>query len=270
MNYQTYPPGDELNGFVKCYWTLESPAGEHPQKQRIVPDGCMEMIFHYGGLYRQFVNGGTILQPRCFVIGQLTEPLEIMPTGSTGIFSARFHPEGFMPFATMPIRQMENTAVPLEQLYGAEGALLGGKMQGAASAAERIVILEQFLLGRLMRADTIDNIAKTTAEIILGMNGQVSVAGLSAQIKISRRQLERKFSTVIGLSPKQLAKIIRLQAALKLLLSGRFTSLTELAHEGDYYDQAHFIKDFKEFTGHTPRNFYGDHLKMSALFYTEG
>ena len=79
--------------------------------------------------------------------------------------------------------------------------------------------------------------------------------------------MERKFSLAVGLSPKQLSKTVRLQAMLKMLLNKEPTSLTALAYEGEYYDQAHFIKDFKEFTGLTPKEFYGDRLEMSALFY---
>jgi hypothetical protein len=104
MNYQQFEPGSDLSPLVKCYWTLESPATASPQKQRIVPDGCMEMIFHYGDLYQQYVGSECLVQPRCFVFGQITQPLEIAPTGITGIFSVRFRPEGFMPIATIPIR----------------------------------------------------------------------------------------------------------------------------------------------------------------------
>jgi len=68
-------------------------------------------------------------------------------------------------------------------------------------------------------------------------------------------------------SPKQLSKTIRLQATLKMLLTKKFTSLTALAYENEYYDQAHFIKDFKDQTGFTPKEFYGSNLKMSSLFY---
>ncbi len=68
MNYQTFEPNQDLTPLIKCYWTLESPKEETPQKQTIVPDGCMEMIFHYGDLYRQYTeNGNSIIQPRCFV-----------------------------------------------------------------------------------------------------------------------------------------------------------------------------------------------------------
>jgi len=268
MNYQTFQPSRELNTLVKCYWTLESPKGEIPQKETIVPDGCMEMIFHYGDLFKQYIeNGNSIIQPRCFIVGQLTQPLEIEPTGETGIFSVRFHPEGFLPFATIPIKEMENNAVSLEKLFGKDGQEIEQKILNNNSTSERINHIETFLLNRLADTETIDHIIKSTIETILTANGQLSIDELSNQININRRQLERKFSSAIGLSPKQLSKTIRLQATLKILLNKQFTSLTALAYEGDYYDQAHFIKDFKEFTGLTPKEFYGDNLKMSSLFY---
>ena len=128
-------------------------------------------------------------------------------------------------------------------------------------------MIEFFLLNRLTDNEIIDRIVKSTVETILTANGQLTVEELSKQTNINRRQLERKFSSTIGLSPKQLSKTIRLQATLKMLLNKQFTSLTALAYEGAYYDQAHFIKDFKEFTGLTPKEFYGDNLKMSSLFY---
>jgi len=268
MNYQTYEPSKELLSFVKCYWILESPKSENLERQKIVPDGCMEMIFHYGDLYKQYTeNGNSIIQPKCFVIGQLTQPLEIEPTGKTGIFSVRFHPNGFLPFSTIPIKEMENSAVSLEELFGKEGLEIQQKILKADSTEKRIELVESFLLKRLTDTSTIDRIVKSTVECILTANGQLSVNELSQQININRRQLERKFSSTIGLSPKQLSKTIRLQATLNMLLNKKFTSLTALAYENDYYDQAHFIKDFKELTGYTPKEFYGNNLKMSSLFY---
>jgi AraC-like DNA-binding protein len=268
MHYQTFEPDQNLGGFVKCYWTLESPKEERPQRQTIVPDGCMEMIFHYGDLYRQYKEkGNSIIQPRCFVIGQLTQPLEIAPTGETGIFSVRFHPDGFMPFATIPIRDMDNKAVALAELFGKDGQAIAEQVLNAGATTDRIRLVEEFLISRLTDSKVIDRVVQSTVDIILTANGQLSVNELTARLNVNRRQLERKFSAAIGLSPKQLSRVIRLQATLKMLLNNQFTSLTALAYEGEYYDQAHFIKDFKELTGLTPKEFYGDHLKMSALFY---
>ena len=66
--------------------------------------------------------------------------------------------------------------------------------------------------------------------------------------------------------PKQLARVARLQAALKMIQQKKFNSLTEIAYENGYFDQAHFIKDFREFTGISPKSFFADNLKLSALF----
>lgn len=267
MKYQIFEPNNDLATLVECYWTLESPKEKTPEKNTIVPDGRMKMIFHYGDLYRQYhENGNSNILPRCFVIGQLTRPLEVEPTGETGTFFVCFHPYGFFPFATIPIKEMENTAVPLEKLFGKDGEEIGQKILNAHSTLERIKLIEAFLLNRLTDTETIDHIVKSTVETILTVKGQLSVDELSRQTNINRRQLVRKFSSAIGLSPKQLSKTIRLQATLKMLLNKKITSLIALAYEGEYYAQAHFIKDFKEFTGLTPKEFYGDHLKMSLIF----
>lgn len=246
---------------------MEAPAGKVPERQRVVPDGCMEMIFNDGDLFYQMLENGTRLQqPRCFVFGQITSPLDIEPSGSTGIFAIRFHPDGFAPFTTLSMHSLDNRAVPLAELYGRTGVELEKNILDERSTTVRIAIIESFLLNRLNSLEGTDALAKSSVDMLLRSKGQVSIDDLAGQLNTSRRQLERRFSSAIGLSPKQLAKIIRLQATLKLMEQEQFTSLTSLAHENGYFDQAHFIKDFREFTGMTPRQFYGDNLKLSALF----
>lgn len=268
MDYRTYEPCEDLASLIKCYWTLESPKEDTPMRQTIVPDGCMEMIFHYGDLYKQYTQrDNCIIQPKCFVIGQLTRPLEIESMGETGIFSVRFQPGGFFPFATMHVKKMENTAIPFGQLFGNAGKEIEQNILNAHTALERIKLIEIFLLSRLTEVATIDYVVKSTLDTILSASGQLTINEVSKQTNINRRQLERKFSLAIGLSPKQLSKMIRLQSTLKMLLNKQCKNLTSLAYENDYYDQSHFTKDFKELTGFTPKEFYGDNLKMSSLFY---
>ena len=134
------------------------------------------------------------------------------------------------------------------------------------SPGDPVVIVEHFLLNKLTSPDTINRIAKESVALILQLNGKLSVDILAEQLQVNRRQLERNFASAIGLSPKQLSKIIKFQAALKQLSANQFQSLTAVAYEGHYYDQSHFIKDFKEFTGISPKRFYANNLKLSALF----
>ncbi|TAE34329.1 MAG: AraC family transcriptional regulator [Candidatus Kapaibacterium sp.] len=267
MKPQIFEPSHELKEFVWCYWNLEADKDTTPVKNTIVPDGTMKLIFHYGDTYRHHPKSGeSIVLPQYFLIGQLTQPYIVEPLGVTGSFIVRFHPNGFLPFTTKPIKDMENAAVPIAALFGNEGAEIGEKILSAIDTAERIRLIEAFLLKRLTDKTTIDFVVKSTVETILTANGKFAVNELSEQNNINRRQLVRKFSSVIGLSPKQLSKTIRLQATLKTLLTKEVTTLTDVAYENEYFDQAHFIKEFKEFTGLTPKEFYGDDLKMSLIF----
>lgn len=270
MYPKIFEPNSELADFVQCYWTLDSAKENTPLKNTIIPDGTMKLIFHYGDTYRHHPNNSeSIVLPKCFLIGQLTQPYVVEPLGITGTFVVRFHPNGFIPFSSIPIKEMENTAIPLDKLFGKNGKKLGEEILKAKSTFERIEIIEVFLLSELANKKTVDNIVKSTVETIFNANGKFSVNEFSKNNNINRRQLARKFSSTIGLSPKQLAKTIRIQTTLKALLNEEQTSLTHLAYENEYFDQAHFIKDFKEFTGLTPKEFYGDDLKMSLIFDTK-
>nr|WP_315193567.1 helix-turn-helix domain-containing protein [uncultured Flavobacterium sp.] len=267
MKPEIYQPNSELTEFVKSYWTLEGEKESTPKRNTIVPDGTMKLIFHYGDTYKHHPNKGkSIILPKCFLIGQLTKPYVVEPIGITGSFVVRFHPNGFLPFSTIPIKEIENTAVPLDKLFGKDGKEVGENILNAHSTFERIKIIETFLVNRLKDKQVIDKIVKSTIEIIINANGQFSVNEHSLRNNINRRQLTRKFSLAIGLSPKQLSRTIRLQASLKSLLTKEIKNLTDLAYENEYFDQAHFIKDFKEFTGLTPKEFYSDDLKMSLIF----
>ena len=266
MDYQVYTPSRELQPFIKCFWSLDDKKQDEPVRQRVLPDGCMEMIFHYRDPYRQyFEDGSSIIQPRSFVFGQITKYIEIAPTGSSGIISARFLPEGLCPFINMPVIALENKAVPFAEIF-ADGTALEEQIIKANNNKERIKLIESFLLSKLIEPTTIDAITRSCVEVIFQSQGQIGVVELAGKMKINRRNMERKFITVIGMSPKQLARVARLQSTLKMLDQKKFASLTSLAYENGYYDQAHFIKDFKDFTGMSPKSFYADNLRLSALF----
>lgn len=107
----------------------------------------MEMIFHYGDFYKQYlVDGSFIIQPKCFVFERTKSPspLDIEPTGKTGIFAIRFLPNGFVPFTDFPIHKMESKAVPLIELFGEEASKLEKEVLKAASNEERVKIVEAF------------------------------------------------------------------------------------------------------------------------------
>ena len=269
MKYETFEPQDALDGIIKCHWTLKDDDPVQLEKQKIIPDGCMELIFHFGDKYVQYKSDGrSILQPQAFVIGQLTETLEIQPSGRTDIFSTRFHPGGFKPFCTFPIREMNNRAVPLGEIWKKEGDKLQSEMFDATILEQKIQIVESFLLRHLSSRSVVDHVIHDTITTIVSAHGQLPVHQLASEQHINRRSLERRFASEVGLSPKQLSKVVRLQATVNDLFNQKFDKLTDLTYHHGYYDQAHFIRDFKEFTGLTPKKFFSSSLKMSSLFYS--
>jgi len=270
MNYQTFQPHSDLASVVKCYWILEVPADINSQRQRIIPDGCIEMIFILGEDVKRYTAGDEfIIQPRAMILGQITEPFFVEPTGYVNSFAIRFYPYGFVSFAPVPIKDLANKETPIHSLFGNTiSGNLEQKIVLAKDTKERIEIIETFLLDKLKNKSTIDNIVKTAIDTIFSTGGSVSINAILKNDVSKRRQLERKFMKQIGISPKQLGKVIRMQTALQMLLDQKSESFTAIAYESEYYDQAHFIKDFKEFTGTTPKEFLeDDKMTLSSLFY---
>lgn len=270
MNYQTYQPHTDLESLISCYWTLEVPATEDTQRQRVIPDGTIEMAFILGDdIKRYTTENNFILQPRAMVLGQTIEPFYIEPTGYVNTFAIRFYPYGFANFVTVPISTLANKETPIEMLFGEETAKkLEQDIIQTTDTKQRIAVIERFLLKKLSERSMVDTIVKTTIDSLLKTKGSTSISDILKEDLSKRRQLERKFVKQIGISPKQLGKVIRLQSALKMLLNEEGENLTNIAYESAYYDQAHFIKDFKEFTGISPSAFLGnENMTLSSIFY---
>ncbi len=272
MNYQTFEPHADLASVVKCYWTLEVPLAPQAPKQRIVPDGCLEMIFILGDNMKRYLSETEfIIQPRAIVVGQITEPFVIQPTGYVHCFAVRFYPFGFANFVNTPIKKLADKETPIAQLFdGTLAENLAQEIISAVNDQERIAIVEAFLLNKFDEKAIIDQVVKTTIETLLLTKGSRSINNILQDEPSKRRQLERKFFKQVGLSPKQLGKVIRLQAALKMLLTQKTENLTRIAYDSEYYDQAHFNRDFKELTGINPKDFLeNDKMQLSTVFYTK-
>ena len=272
MSYQTFRPNSDLDALIKCYWTLQIPAEFNSEKQRVIPDGCMELIFILGDDVKRYISENDfIIQPRAIIVGQITEPFIIQPVGYVHCFAVRFYPYSVSNFIKIPLKKLENKETPIADIFGQSTAdELERKIIYAADTQQRMEIMESFLLNKLQEEATIDQIVQSTVETLLATSGSSPIKTLLHGDLSKRRQLERKFLKQIGMSPKQLGKVIRLQTALKLLLNRKTETFTKIAYESEYYDQNHFIKDFKEFTGITPKEFLADdQMILSSMLYTQ-
>ena len=270
MNYQTFQPQSDLEALVNFYWTLEVPYDANNQKQKIIPDGFIEMTFNLKDPIKRYTSETEyILHPPAMVMGQRTKSYYIEPIGDVESFAISFHPYGFANIINTPLKDIRDKEVPLKSLFGEDSARdLEQEIIQAPHTQRRIEIIEGFIRKKLNEPTTIDTIVKTTVDALLSTKGSTSINTILKEDLSKRRQLERKFATQIGISPKQLGKVIRLQSALKMMLHNEEENLTNIAYENEYYDQAHFTKDFKEFIGISPKEFLGnENMALSSLFY---
>jgi AraC-like DNA-binding protein len=190
------------------------------------------------------------------VCGQQASYYDLCPGGKTGMILVMFRPYGAGVFFKMPMLEISDQNVALEQLAGIEAKEIEDRILNAANNQERIQLIEKFLTNKLIRNHHDQQQVKAVLYRMMQSRGQISIKELAETACLSVKQLERKFSGSIGLNPKQFIRIVRFQHVLKIHRNGFTGSLTSLAHESGYYDQAHFIHDFKRITGSAPRKFF--------------
>ncbi len=269
MDYKIFSPNDKLSKYIKCYWSLENQDDSVPHsRERIFPDGCIELIFNYGDLFVTYnPNGEAEEQPKNFIHGQLKKFIEVQGMGKIGVFSIRFQPAGLQPFIDSDISQFTGIFTEVSNIWK-EGNLLEKEMSSCKNNEERISVIEKFLEKRLKNSPNNADIECCVNEIIQS-DGMISIEKLSDDLKIGRRHLERKFLSNVGLSLKLFSRIIRFNNALQLIENKDFRNFTNVAHDGGFYDQAHFIKDFKYFTGLNPKQYFSENLEMAKYFNLE-
>ena len=255
--YSEYAVHEALAPFVKCIWSLESngPVYDAP-RERILPDSCVELVIHFEDPFRtHFAEGGTALQPRSFVVGQMRRFLEIEPTGRTGFIAVRFHAHGAYRFLSQSLREIADGVVDLRNVWKRSGDECTERVASARGPRDRLRVLQDSLLQSLRDNDRHDRTVDRCLEQINSTRGQVSIAQLAGELGISNRQLGRRFENAVGFSPKEFARLSRFLHAVRALSERTQNTLTETALECGYFDQAHFNHEFREFAGMTPGQF---------------
>jgi AraC-like DNA-binding protein len=158
------------------------------------------------------------------------------------------------PFFRQPLHEIFRESVTLENfMLRSELLCLEEQLIEAPTNPERIARLEKFLIGRMTQVEP-DKLALAALALIHQSKGNIRIKDLVQQLHTSQSPLEKRFRAAVGASPKKFASIVRLKNLLQQY--PKTGSLTELGYEAGFYDQAHFIKEFKAFTGDTPDNYF--------------
>jgi AraC-like DNA-binding protein len=212
MHYHELP--SPAPAVIDRLWFLELESGP---AQRIVPDGRPELIINLGHPFESLQNGTWRRQPEAFLVGQLTGPMHIRPAGPAKIMGIRFRPEGLGALLRLPIHELTGREIPLSDLP------------------------------RLAQTGEPDALIREAVRLI---EAGCDIARIARRLGLSTRHFERRFKNAVGLSPKLFSRIQRFQRVFHQIEAGR--SWVEAALACGYYDQAHLVRDFRDFSGEPP------------------
>lgn len=255
IHYRRYTPHPALAGHVECYWHLRRSAMPAPAPDRILPDGCTELVFNLRAAMQQSDRAGALhCQPTALLAGQISRHIILQPTGEVEILAVRFKPHGastFFPFDQAGLTDRNLAADDL----GLPWRHLEEQLHELTSTRDRLRLIERTLLAKVCASTPL--LLLDAALASLGRSGEASsVQQTARQLSLSPRQLERLFQRHIGLTPRRFARLARFRRIFPALAS-RHNRWADIAADCGFYDQSHLVREFRDFTGLTP----GEYLR---------
>jgi AraC-like DNA-binding protein len=254
MIVKTFAPGPELAPFVRVFEIVETAADESLQRT-VFPDVGLVAGFRYAGC-ATLMNGKPPQQvlPNAAITGLRTRVREMHTSPNGGIVLTKFRAAGAAPFFETALHELFGRMTALDALIEPDlVARTSSQINAATTDEERIGIVQQFWLARLHSASP-DPLVSGALRAICAAAGAIRVGPLALALGVSQDTLEKRFRRIVGATPRQFASIVRLRRAVDL--SREQTTLTALAQDAGYYDQSHFIRDFRASTGDAPGRFF--------------
>lgn len=251
MNLQRFLPSAVLQPFVKEFLIIESDTGID---STVIPDTTLVLSFRYKGHVLRTTGEIKDNLPASVISGLRRSARSFYYTGGTSNLLVVFKEGGITAFSDIPAHEMFDRSISSDNLFlPADIREILERLAAAASDPGRIDIVEAFLQ-RKLDGDPPDPLIDQAVRLIRQQKGIVRIKDLASSLYISQDPLEKRFRTLVGSTPKQFASIVRLRNLIKKYPS--YTSLTQASYDAGYFDQSHFIKDFRQFTGQSPKDFF--------------
>jgi AraC-like DNA-binding protein len=238
---------------VRAFWGFDArDAGGGPE-ERIVPDGCAEIVVHFADPFRERVGAAYHEQSRALFAGQITMPLWLRAGASADVFALRLQPDGARCLGLPPQSMLTDTRVAFEDVVPAprrgEWRETLEALRDARSFDARVLTMQTFV-ERSLKPAAPDAMSWCVAAITR-QAGDCELAHVARGAGLSTRQLQRRFLSDVGVTPKLFARIVRFQRALQRW-DARPGDWARVASECGYYDQPHLLRDFRQFAGEPP------------------
>ena len=252
MQFRKHAPPDDLRGFVRYFWLLESTDAAATHTFTTLADGCPGLILQLSP--DAPLHGAGKPWPRSFVYGQTTRAGEIVGYGPFRALGVCFEPGALPAIFGLNAAELTNTCLDLTLLDAPRASTLTDQLAEQPAGPDCFDQLAAFLRASAGRCPApIDARVQESLAQLVQSGGQMSLPALQAAVGLSERSLQRKFNHSVGISPQLFARICRFQASLAQLRAGHYAKFSDLAFEQEYADQSHHIRAFQEFAGASPQ-----------------
>lgn len=248
------PPPEALKNDVECVRVATYGGGEEVELQ-VSPTGVPGLVFHQShgrSALEQIVtrSGRSFSPPPLFLYGPIVEP-SVMTYKKAAFTTIQVI---FKPYALKTLFGINaSTLAPgwtdLDEFWKED---LTSQLMEARNEQEQLALLTSFLVSKLRQEEARDPLVEESLHLIHANIGALHVRDLLTTLHISERQFERRFTQAVGLPPQVYLRVKRFNEAIRLIKTGRFTRLTDVAAALNFSDQSHFIRDLRTFSGMTP------------------
>ncbi|NIG56376.1 helix-turn-helix transcriptional regulator [Chitinophaga sp. Cy-1792] len=251
MDIQYFSPGLLLQPYIKHYFIINSEEGV---VNHVLPDTSITLSFKLSGDVRHNRDGDSRSVSNIGIAGIRKTAQEVAYQQHTSMLLVAFREGAAAAFFRTPMHELNGFMLGLHELLPQQELRdVSEQLQETIGASSRIKIIEDWLSGLLQPISNFGMVQQAVAAITAG-KGNIRITDLVKDLYVSRDPFEKKFRQAVGTSPKQFAAIVRLRHIISAYDPAK--SLTSLAYESGYFDQAHFTKDFKQLTGLAPHDFF--------------
>jgi AraC-like DNA-binding protein len=258
MFYREFAVQPLLRDYIHCIWVMQAGKAVFANPDLLVPDGNIEVMLNYGDTATRFHPDGSVSQTYSGseIIGQRCSWFKHSTAGAVDLVSISFKPGGLSPFVPFPVADATASTIPFSSVPGSVFTEMEERVYEENDLVKKIGIIQNLLVKQLLKNSTRSNNVSEFITRLHAINEFPSIAGFLQYYTINRRKLERDFDYHVGVSPKFLQRVLRFRKTITGFYKSANRNLTALAYDCGYFDQAHFINDFKEFTGLSPKKFF--------------
>ncbi|MFC5204392.1 helix-turn-helix domain-containing protein [Streptomyces kaempferi] len=267
MEYVGRVPAPPLDRFIDDIYCLTG-VPRH-RLMNVPPMPSAHLFLHLGGPVRLWDSDRSVA-PAVFTegwfMGVWTRRFLFEYPAHVRLVGVHFKPWGMSPFVDMPAAELCNRWAPVDAVWQRSGDRIRNRVGDVASAAETLRVLEEELRSRLVEAPARGlDLVQHTGRRLETSHGTIPVGSLAEAAGVSGNHLASLFKAHVGVTPKRVARIYRFARLIVGVDALRPVDWSQLAQTAGYFDHAHFSREFKDFTGHTPT----EYLARQRRFATE-